>query len=279
MKLSRTQKNSTNKIFEKGSITFYNSSQFFFGQVRDDIFTLYAFVRTVDDFVDQLPQDSDSFFDFKKNYKKALLGQRVDNIIISSFVELMRRKHFLTFWVDAFLGAMEADLNKASYETEKEIQEYIFGSAVVIGLMMARIMDLPCESYKYARSLGIAYQYINFIRDIKEDMALKRNYFPRADQKKFGLNKYTADYLINNPTKFNKFVHFQLKKYRRYLQKGLEGFKYIPRKYQASIQTANDMYNWTADVISENPLIVLDKPVKPTKSQVLFSGFKNLLFT
>ncbi len=48
-------------IFKKGSTTYYFSSKFFAKGVRDDVFKLYSFVRVVDDYVDMIPPDVESF--------------------------------------------------------------------------------------------------------------------------------------------------------------------------------------------------------------------------
>ena len=45
------------RIFKDASRTFYAASKLFPRAVRDEVFTLYAFVRTADDFVDCTPQD------------------------------------------------------------------------------------------------------------------------------------------------------------------------------------------------------------------------------
>ena len=46
---------------------------------------------------------------------------------------------------------------------------------------MAKIMELPSESYESAMHLGRAMQFVNFIRDIDEDLWLGRNYFPKKE--------------------------------------------------------------------------------------------------
>ena len=106
---------------------------------------------------------------FKDGYYNALLGKCTSDIIINSFFELLHRKSFQSSWVDAFFKSMEMDLIKKRYETIEETLSYIYGSAEVIGLMMAKILDLDPQSYPFARYLGRAMQYINFIRDIDED--------------------------------------------------------------------------------------------------------------
>ena len=167
--------------FKKGSNTYFNSSIFFPKEIREDVFILYAFVRKADNFVDAIPQQSKEFYAFKELYKKALKGQKTDDVIIDSFVDLMKRKSFNQVWTESFFNSMELDLKKSKYRSMDELLEYIYGSAEVIGIMMAHIMGLNPKSHFYARMLGRAMQFINFIRDIKEDNELGRIYLPLAD--------------------------------------------------------------------------------------------------
>ena len=89
-------------------------------------------------------------------------------------VELMNKYQFEPQWIEAFLDAMEADLHKKTYHTIDELLAYIYGSAEVVGLMMAQIMNLPESSWEAAKAQRKAMQLINFIRDIAEDNQLGR---------------------------------------------------------------------------------------------------------
>ena len=77
------------EIFKKGSKTYFNSSIFFPRGVREDVFILYGFVRIVDNFVDDLPQDPDGFFEFRRLYRQSIRGNKGGNVIIDSFVDLV----------------------------------------------------------------------------------------------------------------------------------------------------------------------------------------------
>ena len=83
----------------------------------------------------------------KENYYKAIKGKKTNDLVVNKFAELVEKKNFDKNWVDAFLDSMEMDIHKNSYETLNETIEYIYGSAEVIGLMMAKIMNLSKESF------------------------------------------------------------------------------------------------------------------------------------
>jgi phytoene synthase len=251
-------------IFKEGSKTYFYSSLFFPMDVRNDVFKLYAFVRKADNFVDMLPQRKDEFYNFWKEFNAALNGRASGDIVIDSFVSLINTKGIDQDWVQSFFTAMEMDLKKQKYANIEQTKEYMYGSAEVVGLMMARIMGLPQASFECARYLGRAMQYINFIRDVSEDLALGRQYLPQSDLKKCGLESLQYEYIKMHNQRFNDFIQLQIRRYEEWQRRAEIGFPYIPKRYFIPIKTASDMYKWTAEQIKKVPLIVYGKKVKPS---------------
>ena len=112
------------------------------------------------------------------------------NPIIQAFQETVCRYQIDHQLIDQFLNSMEMDLHQIEYNS-KLYQEYIFGSAEVVGLMCLQVFtDGNKEKYEvlkpYAMKLGSAFQKINFLRDLKEDyQLLGRTYFPNIDMNVF----------------------------------------------------------------------------------------------
>jgi phytoene synthase len=266
-------------IFQKGSRTYFYSSIFFPPYIKKDVFTLYGFVRKVDNYVDSIPQNIEGYYEFKKQYYNALDGRKSKDIVIGSFVELLNNKEFELKWIDSFFESMEMDITKKRYDTLDETIKYIHGSAEVIGLMMAKIMDLPKESYIYSKYLGRAMQYINFIRDIAEDLKLGRIYFPSTDLNKHGLIKLDFDYIQYQKNEFSNFINEQLNRYCKWQNIAEIGYKYIPKRYLISVKTASEMYNWTAQQINSDPMIIYTKKVKPIIMKIISTTILNLIDT
>ena len=264
-------------IFKKGSRTYFYSTIFFPKTVKKDVFTLYSFLRKADDYVDSIPQDAESFYAFRDRYTDAKSGKVTGDVVIDSFMELSNRKNFENKWVDAFLNSMEMDIYKSTYQNMEELMNYLYGSSEVVGLFMAKIMDLPPESFIAARHLGRAMQYINFIRDISEDIELGRVYFPQNDLEEFGLENLEENHTIIRRDNFKGFIRKQLEIYKLWQIEAEKGFKFIPYRYLISIKTASDMYNWTAREIERDPFIVYKKKVKPSTSRIVLNVFSNSL--
>ena len=264
-------------IFKQGSKTYFYSSLFFPSYLKKDVFSLYGFVRKADNYVDSSPQDINGFYEFKEKYYKAINGKKTDDIIIDSFVDLANKKNFDPSWTDAFLNSMESDIKKSKYNTIEETIDYMYGSAEVIGLYMAKIMDLSEEALHYAKYLGRSMQYINFIRDIAEDLKLGRTYMPDNELKKHKINSLDYDYVKNIPDRFTDFIHKQLEYYCKWKHIAEEGYSYIPKRYLIPVKTASEMYNWTAEQIYNNPFIVYQTKVKPQISQIISTTLINII--
>lgn len=265
--------NSTKQeLFKKSSTTYYTSSLFFPKEIKTEIYILYAFVRTADNFVDSIPADKTGFLSFKKQTIDHLNGIAIKNDVIKEFVLLAKRKQFQTAWTISFLASMEQDLTKKTYKTFSELEEYMYGSAEVIGLYIASILSLPKTAFPLARELGKAMQLINIIRDIKEDLTLGRTYIPQEDLKKFNISSLTKD-----TPHMKDLILYEILRWKKIQQKAENGMQIIPRHSRICIKTASDMYIWTAKQIEKKPLLVFDKKVKPSKSRILTTYLINTI--
>jgi len=285
-------------IFKNGSTTYYWSSKFFPKGVRDDVFKFYSFVRVVDDVVDQVPADEQRFNRFLSRWgtiKKQLadgavpsqLDESVDERVLANIAYIVHRYDCNVAWVDSFLSSMKMDVDKRTYQTIEDTIDYMYGSAEVIGLFMARILRLPGqglsisspepEVLRTARMQGRAMQYINFLRDIDEDNELGRQYFPQNILKKHGLVDLSQKTAQDNAEAFTSFMHEQLDLYEEWQSEADKGFNYIPKRLRIPLQTATDMYNWTAQEIRKNPLVVFEQKIKPSKFQVITGASKNII--
>jgi phytoene synthase len=265
------------EIFKKGSTTYFNSSLFFPPRVRKDVTRLYAFVRVADNYVDSIPQEVEKFYQFVEEFYRARREGKSKDLVIDNFVKLEREKQFEESWADSFLRSMEMDIYKKRYETMEELEEYMYGSAEVIGLMMSRILNLDREAEPYAKILGKTMQFVNFIRDIKEDLILNRQYIPTEILRKFGLSSLQEEEVNERTKEFESMMRNLIKLYFDWVKEAEKGYKYIPYRYLIPIKTANDMYKWTAKVIYKSPLVVYSTKVKPKKNKIIARAIENAL--
>ncbi len=109
------------------------------------------------------------------------------NPAMHAFITTVKKYNIPVHLVDSFLKSMKSDLYNKTYKNTEELNDYIYGTTDVVGLMCLKIFvygreKLYVELEKPAMKLGSALQKINFIRVLKADvLQLKRNYFPGFD--------------------------------------------------------------------------------------------------
>jgi phytoene synthase len=160
--------------------------------LRNDIYSIYGFVRLADEIVDSFEGFDKKILlaKFKAETYEAIDKRISLNPILNSFQQSVRRNNIGLDLVETFFKSMEMDLEMIDYTLEK-YEQYILGSAEVVGLMCLHVFvggDMN-EFYKlkpYAMKLGSAFQKVNFLRDIKDDhLILGRTYFPDVDISEF----------------------------------------------------------------------------------------------
>jgi len=179
-------------------ITEHYSTSFTLGiktlhkSLHDPIYAIYGFVRYADEIVDTFHDynKGELLRKFNEDTFEAIVSKISLNPVIHAFQETVNRYNIGKELIEAFLHSMEMDLYNEEY-TEDSYNEYIYGSAEVVGLMCLHVFckgDLQeYEKLKEpARRLGAAFQKVNFIRDIKSDFKERgRVYFPGVDFESF----------------------------------------------------------------------------------------------
>lgn len=187
--LSATCSRETTRLY---STSFSLGILFFKKEVRSPIHAIYGFVRLADEIVD-------SFHDYPKSLMLAELkadtftaierGISV-NPVINSFQHVVNQFGIKPLLITQFLNSMEMDLGEQVYTPEK-YEEYVMGSAQVVGLMCLHVFTNGNEDEFErlripAMKLGSAFQKVNFLRDVNADyQELNRTYFPDVDLSAF----------------------------------------------------------------------------------------------
>ncbi|MBC7653794.1 MAG: phytoene/squalene synthase family protein [Oligoflexus sp.] len=248
-------------ITNKYSTSFSLGIKAFDKKFQYPIYAIYGFVRYADEIVDTFHDKNKAYLiqKFKEDTKEAIDQKISLSPVLHSFQEVVNKYHIEYELIDAFLKSMEMDLDKTAY-TDESYKEYIYGSAEVVGLMCLRIF---CEgdnaNYQKllpkARSLGSAFQKINFLRDIKADYDERgRTYFPKIDFKNFSekdKKEIEADIKIDFDDAF-------------------EGIKNLPDGSKLGVYIAYVYYLELFKKIKNTPAnIISDKRIRVSDSQKL----------
>jgi phytoene synthase len=179
-------------ITQNYSTSFSAGIRAFDQRFRYPVYAIYGFVRCADEIVDTFHDyDKTRLIKGFRNDTFTAIEQKISlNPYLHSFQCVVNEYNIDTDLIDAFLCSMEMDLDKTSHDMES-YGSYIFGSAEVIGLMCLQVF---CEGdhllyhrlLPAARSLGAAFQKVNFLRDAKSDLEDRgRTYFPGVDFRHF----------------------------------------------------------------------------------------------
>ncbi len=217
-------------------------------ELRDPIYAIYGFVRFADEIVDTFHDHNKSALlkRFKEDTWHAIDEKISLNPILHSFQYAANTFKFERALIDQFLKSMEMDLALTTYD-QKGIEEYILGSAEVVGLMCLRVFCKGDEQmYQHlkpsAMKLGSAFQKINFLRDLNADFnGMGRSYFPGVDLTHF--TEETKKEIEDDIAKdFNA---------------GYEGIKQLPRSARFGVYVAYLYYMALFEKIKNTPCHVV----------------------
>jgi phytoene/squalene synthetase len=186
-------------------ITQHYSTSFTLGiktleaKLRLPIYAVYGFVRYADEIVDTFHDfnKEELLANFKKDTYKAIADRISMNPLLHAFQLIVHQYQIEHELIEAFLKSMEMDLYFQNYNASG-YEEYIYGSAEVVGLMCLRVFcEGNCDQYETlkepARRLGAAFQKVNFLRDIQSDYEERgRFYFPGVDFQAFSCDAKKA---------------------------------------------------------------------------------------
>jgi phytoene/squalene synthetase len=184
--------NCSQNVTKSYSTSFSSAVKMLAPSIRQDIYNIYGFVRFADEIVDTFHDyDKEKLFaQFEVDLTNALQDKISLNPILNSFQHTVHQYAIPATMIASFMNSMKLDLYKKDYKTMDEYNEYIYGSADVVGLMCLKVFvngdDAKFKELEQAAMrLGSAFQKVNFLRDLKADYEdLNRTYFPNTDLSK-----------------------------------------------------------------------------------------------
>ena len=235
------------RVEKAHSRTYYFSTSLLPGEVRPRVHALYAFMRYADEIVDN-PGDLDlaeqlvALEVFEAQTLAAMAGAPVENPVLRAFADTATACAIEASLVRAFMKSMKMDTGVFRYQTYADLEEYVYGSAAVVGIMMCRVLGVTDgRADPHAEALGVAMQLTNFLRDIAEDWARGRVYLPLEDLERFG---YAEDDLGRGivDERFIALMRFEVSRARRLYEFADEGMRYIPRGRRYPVVVARELY-------------------------------------
>lgn len=192
---SRAAHRSASRIIRDYSTSFGWASKLLDRDIRPGIEDVYALVRIADEIVDGAAEQAGldraaqraTLDALESDVATAMAVGYSSNLVVHAFATTARAYGIGGDLVTPFFASMRRDLSPINFD-QKELDDYIYGSAEVVGVMclhvfLGRTGTAPQPELVHgARKLGAAFQKVNFLRDLATDwQELGRNYFPGID--------------------------------------------------------------------------------------------------
>ena len=238
--------------------TYYFATRLLPRDRRPHVHALYAFARYADDLVDHLDlswsatQRAAALHAWSDGFLADLRRGRTQDPVLVAVLHTVRRLRIDHDDLRAFLHSMAMDLEVTRYATFEDLQEYVYGSAAVIGSMMLPVLGARhAAARRPAMDLGIAFQLTNFLRDVAEDAARGRIYLPLEDLARFDV---TEDDLLGGrmTAGVRRLLAFEIARTRQLYRSAEEGWAMLPPASQACIRVAHRLYGGILDELERD---------------------------
>ncbi len=270
------------RIHRENGRTYYFATRFFPKHVRDATSILYAWMRIPDDWVDSstlsLEKKEALLKSWSSAWQKARQGGLATHPIQKLALLVFEEYKIPQAWDQAFLNAMEQDLRKDSYANYKELEQYMYGSAAVVGLMMTKIIGHTGEALPYAEANGYAMQLTNFLRDIGEDWRERnRIYLPQDEMQRFGVTtKMISDGIVT--PEFAALMQSLIAKAKSLYLEAQPGIGMLNKKGRKPVMIASQLYARILDKIEDNGYDVFTKRAHTKLREKITTGVKIFIY-
>jgi phytoene synthase len=239
---------------------------------RPFVHALYGFARYADEIVDDLAstltdeEKANSLKQWGDGVISDIKSGSSNDSIGQALVDTVRRFNIPIEYFQAFLHSMTMDLTITEYQEYEDLQEYVYGSAAVIGLQMVSVLGIEKgssidEVNSAAEKLGVAFQLANFIRDVGEDLDRGRVYLPIAELQAHGVTREMLEDKVITPEIRNALKE-QIERVRRLQRESSVGINMLSVQSRACIQAASELYCGIVDEVEKIDYQIFSKRAK-----------------
>ena len=216
---------------------------------------LYAFMRVTDDLADE-PGEAAARRDELSAWRRSLLAAldgSYSHPVHAALHDTVGRYAIPPEYLFATIDGVETDLEPVRFATGKELWEYCYRVASVVGLACIRVWGLRPgatwdEAKRPATRAGYAFQLTNILRDLGEDLARGRVYIPRE-----GIwEAYLPPDAWRDPKRtddFREMMRLLVREARGFYRGGDELYKYLSPDGCAVFRVMSGFYEALLDEI------------------------------
>ncbi|MDZ7617192.1 MAG: squalene/phytoene synthase family protein [Patescibacteria group bacterium] len=279
------------RVGRRARSNLYFGFPWFSGEQRQAMDALYAFARLTDDLADSdLPADlrRRQLAAWRKATQEALTSggggsltgrggafpREADEtmeahgfppsvaaaIVLPALGDMVQRFSVPPQHLFALIDGAEMDLNRCRYETLEELEGYCRCVASAIGLACIHIWGYRSDRvFALAERCGIALQWTNILRDVKEDMARDRVYLPQRDLRKHQITE--TDLRGAADARFNRLMTELVERGHDYYREGVDVLRWLDPAGRRVCGLMIDRYWTLLNAIGRHPEVVLQRRV------------------
>jgi isopentenyl-diphosphate delta-isomerase type 1 len=231
------------EVTREHGTTYYWGARLLPERDRRHVFAVYTLARMADDIVDLAgpepgPETAAALDAFEVAFHDAVATGAPDDPVLAAVAATVRERGIPDECFRRFFGAMRTDLTRRTYDTWEDLLAYMDGSAAVIGEMMLPVLHPVADAVAPARSLGLAFQLTNFLRDVGEDLDRGRVYVPQEDLRRFGADPHARSVT----DEWRALMAFEVERNRRLYREADAGLALLPPASRRCVATARVLY-------------------------------------
>jgi phytoene synthase len=278
------------------SIARAAAKNFYYGFVvlprrkRNALSAVYAFMRRCDDITDDntlSPEDRrNKLEDWLDKVHRALAAQPTDDPVLLALTDAQRNYQIPIGLLDQLAYGTAADLDQGQpeasaplaprYQTFEELRQYCYGVASVVGLVCIKIFGYRDPAAEpLAEQCGLAFQLTNIIRDVKEDIAVGRVYFPQEDMAQCSLSAADLAAPQVDVARIRPLLAMEADRAREFYRAGEELIPMVNEDSQPALWVLITIYRRLLEKIAAQQYDVFSERVRltvPEKLTVLGKG-------
>ena len=252
------------RIVRQHARTFTLASYFLPARKRRAAFAFYAFCREADDIVDGAGQsDRESVSRKLQGYRRDLveaLDGRPRGPVFRELSLALREFSIPGPVMFELLDGIARDVEPETYDSWEDLEIYCEGVASTVGIMCTHVFGVPGgpgqlqTATNHARTLGVAMQLTNILRDVGEDARNGRCYLPTNDLTRFALEREDvlgSSTLAGDP-RWNRLMAFEIARARDLYESALPGISLLSPDSQRCAAACAIGYAAILDALEQN---------------------------
>jgi phytoene synthase len=259
-------------LTRKSRSNFYYSFLFLAKEQREAMYAVYAFCRSVDDIADgaaPVGEKAASLDAWRRELDQCYLG-KPEHPITVKLAQSLRRFPIAKEYFAELIAGVEMDLSRGRYPSFRELYEYCYRVAGVVGLMCIEIFGYRNPTAKdYAVKLGVALQLTNIMRDLRVDAKRDRIYLPQDELARFGYSETELLHGVYNPA-FVELMRFCGARARQYFHHARQLLAAEDRCTLFAAEIMGSIYYQLLEAIETSGYRVFDRTITLPTSRKLW---------